>query len=735
MSADPATDALGRAFALSREGRHDEALALVDALLARAPREPRAHALRARVLALRGDAAAASEAVALALALDADCAPALVERAALARAAGDRETAVAALRRLVAVAPGQPAFWFDLGVLCDELGRAADAAAALDRALALALGHAEARLKRANLDVAAGRHEAAAAGYRQCLALRPGWYDALANLGETLLALGRGEDALAAWRHAAQAAPDNARAWDGMARAAKAAGRAADLLLARERCAKLDGGAAAWGLLGAELARGGDLPASRAAFLRAIEVDPRYLPARWAAFQYPADGVRADPAAAEAFRRQWHEGVAWFEAADLDARQPEELVACITLATEFEVHYLGDPMREAQRRYGALLERMMNIAFAGRGVPARAPRSDARRRIGFCSGMMRSHTVTKLFATMPAALDRARFDVRCFHVSDLVNAGTEAWRRHADVFVHGERDLAWWVDTLRAHDLDVLVFPDIGMHPIVQGLASMRFAPVQAMLWGHPQTSGRSTIDWFLTSDAMEAPDGERFYTERLLRLPGLGTACPPPSIEPLVPPEIAARDPDGVHFFVAQQAVKLTPVHDEAFARIAVALPVARFHFVPSPHASVRAALRRRLAARFAARGLDFDRHCGLYRYVSEAEFIGTGANCDVNLDSIGWSGGNTTLEILWHHTPTVTLPCELMRARHTMAMLQLLELPQLVARDLDDYVRIAVGLGRSPDLRAELRGLIAERKHRLYDDHAVWRAFAAFIDGVSGD
>jgi predicted O-linked N-acetylglucosamine transferase (SPINDLY family) len=98
------------------------------------------------------------------------------------------------------------------------------------------------------------------------------------------------------------------------------------------------------------------------------------------------------------------------------------------------------------------------------------------------------------------------------------------------------------------------------------------------------------------------------------------------------------------------------------------------------------------------------------------------------VNLDSIGWSGGNTTLEILWFGTPTVTLPGRTMRTRHTAAMLQLLELPQLIARDLDHYVDIAVALGRSPDFRAEMRGLIEARKHRLYDDRAVVAALESW-------
>lgn len=108
--------------------------------------------------------------------------------------------------------------------------------------------------------------------------------------------------------------------------------------------------------------------------------------------------------------------------------------------------------------------------------------------------------------------------------------------------------------------------------------------------------------------------------------------------------------------------------------------------------------------------------------------QFLGLLRAGQINLDSIGWSGGNTTLEALWFDTPTVTLPGRSMRTRHTAAMLRLLELPQLIASDLEDYLRIAIELGRSADLRAQLAALIAQRKHRLYDDRAVVAALEAF-------
>ena len=61
------------------------------------------------------------------------------------------------------------------------------------------------------------------------------------------------------------------------------------------------------------------------------------------------------------------------------------------------------------------------------------------------------------------------------------------------------------------------------MHQYVQVLASLRHAPVQATTWGHPVTSGMSTIDFFLSADEFEPPDADAHYTETLIRLPRMG--------------------------------------------------------------------------------------------------------------------------------------------------------------------------------------------------------------------
>ncbi|MBI5628333.1 MAG: hypothetical protein HY953_05395 [Candidatus Rokubacteria bacterium] len=60
-------------------------------------------------------------------------------------------------------------------------------------------------------------------------------------------------------------------------------------------------------------------------------------------------------------------------------------------------------------------------------------------------------------------------------------------------------------------------------------------------------------------------------------------------------------------------------------------------------------------------------------------------------------------------------------------------------IARDPEDYVRIALRLGLDPEYRAERQAEVRERSARLYEDPQVLREFErvfteAFPDAVLG-
>jgi tetratricopeptide (TPR) repeat protein len=124
---------------LRKEGRHDEALAVLDRVVAKDPANIAAWLERGYTLeALRSDAAA-GDCYARALALDPKLAPALGKLADLAAKKGDKEEAARQAGRALAIDPLQPAATFALAAIEIEARDGAAAEARLSRLLAAAL--------------------------------------------------------------------------------------------------------------------------------------------------------------------------------------------------------------------------------------------------------------------------------------------------------------------------------------------------------------------------------------------------------------------------------------------------------------------------------------------------------------------------------------------------------------------------------------------------------------------
>jgi protein O-GlcNAc transferase len=75
------------------------------------------------------------------------------------------------------------------------------------------------------------------------------------------------------------------------------------------------------------------------------------------------------------------------------------------------------------------------------------------------------------------------------------------------------------------------------------------------------------------------------------------------------------------------------------------------------------------------------------------------------------------------------VTMACEMMRGRHTAAILELMDIRATTARTIDEYVSIAGVLGRDRAKRNELSAEIADKKHRIYCDRTCIAALETFL------
>ena len=459
----------------------------------------------------------------------------------------------------------------------------------------------------------------------------------------------------------------------------------------------------------------------------ARERDPGFLAARWLGFQYPLDPSPASETEQQAYLQRWREGLRWFESQDF--RRPgmaAQVWGCVGSATPFYLHYLEDAVPE-MRRYGRLVARMMAALDPGL---APWPLRQGRRRIAVVSAHFREHTVARLFLPLFEGLDRERFEV---HFLDL-EPGAAEWQarlnaagtRHA-----GPRPAPQWRALLAALQPDVIVYPEIGMHPMHQGLAALRLAPVQACLWGHPVTTGLPTIDYALVPDALEPRDATEHYHEALVRLPGLGhgLAPAPPRAPGEAPEGVRRAGPDDLEILCAQAAFKLLPAQDAVFARILRALPQARLHLTPLVGEEHIADLRARMRPAFEREGVDMDTRVLTHALMPLERFQALAAACDFGLDTLGWSGGMSALDLLPQGLPIVAVEGPTMRSRQTAALLRWLDASELIARDAADMVRIAQRLGSEAELRERLRIRLRERAPSLYASTDTQRAFAEFL------
>jgi len=135
------------------------------------------------------------------------------------------------------------------------------------------------------------------------------------------------------------------------------------------------------------------------------------------------------------------------------------------------------------------------------------------------------------------------------------------------------------------------------------------------------------------------------------------------------------------------------------------------------------------RLIAAFAEAGLDAERYCRFLAPMSMTRFAGVSRIADVFLDSLEWSGCNSTLEALAWDLPVVTMAGDLMRGRHSAAILTVLGVPELIADCPERFVELATELGRDGARRRALTTRIARDKRKLYADRACIEGLASYL------
>jgi len=608
-----------------------------------------------------------------------------------------------------------------------------------------------------------GRYQEALVHFEQAAALTPS-ARAFNNSGIALLALERREDAARAFEQALSLDPRYALASYNLARIHSTSDPELAFTYLQASVQADASNADAWLLLGDLLRRRKDYAGAMRAINLAIERAPQRATAWTARASLLAEMDEEDRARGE-FNAAWsrfpgdvraglgacltlphvysshahleesrasyaaglerlHEGAGRFIIADAQSALIE------SRWTNFYLAYQGRDDRALQRRYGQFQRRILERAAPGFFEPRpRAPRE--RLRVGFLGHYFYNCVVGRYFASWITRLDASRFEKFVYYTNAWVADDTRAIASAAATFRHvAGRPLAAIARQVIADEIDVLVYPEVGMHPDICAFAAMRLAPVQCMAWGHPTTSGSTQMDWYLSCEAMEPKGAEDHYSERLALLPGLGTHYDLPVVRGDPSRDEFGLPHDRTLYLAPQSLFKMHPDNDALIARILAQDPRGIVVMFESQHERSTRAFRARLNEALAAAGVRADRVRMLKPDLQHAAYLRLNAVCDVMLDSMHWSGGNTSIDAIAAGLPIVTLPGSLMRGRQSAAMLEAMGLSELVVADTETYVTNAIELGRDRERRTEVSRRITGGRDAIFGRDEPVRALEAFLD-----
>jgi protein O-GlcNAc transferase len=680
------------------------------------------------------------------------------------------EDAAELIGHAVALAPNFAEAHNDHGVILAAKGEVTEASACFQRAVTLKPGYVEARNNLGHalralgrLDEAIGHFEhvtrthprsawahfnlamafnqqgqalRAATHYQRAVALAPDLIDAHVNLGAVLQGLGRLDEALVHGERAVALRPDGAGARNNLGNVLRALGRLDEAIAQYDKAVALDPNfSMAHYNRGMALRGQGKITPAMASFERAVALRPDFLEAEFAACMAELP-VLYGQASEIAQRRAAYRARLARLCADVDhAGTPARLADAVGSHQPFYLAYQGHDDRDLQASYGGMVGRIMAARFAAQLLPP-SPGPNEPVRLGVVSGFFRQHSNWKIpIKGWIGQLDRMRFRVFGYHTGAERDAETGAAAALCDRFVQGPLSLDAWRQAIADDAPHVLIYPEIGMDPVAAQLAAQRLAPVQCASWGHPVTSGFPAIDYFISSELMEPPEGQTHYSEQLVRLPNLSIYYEPPVVRPVAidRSDLGLRS-TAIVYWCCQSLPKYLPQFDAVFARIAREVGDCQFTFIEfSGGRHVTDVFQARLERAFAAVGLQAANHCVVLPRLEQDRFVAAIGQCDILLDSIGWSGCNSTLESLAHDRPIVTLTGDLMRGRHSSAILAMMGIRETTARTVDDYIAIAIELGRNATWRADLGGKIRDNKYRVVRDRSCITALEAFLDRVA--
>lgn len=353
-------------------------------------------------------------------------------------------------------------------------------------------------------------------------------------------------------------------------------------------------------------------------------------------------------------------------------------------------------------------------------------KSGKKIKIAFISSHFYRHTISKLMAGLITHLNSDIFEVYTLYTGEKIDLQTQILSQETEHFHHLSRDLEKARQTIARFELDILFYCDIGMDTFTYFLAFSRLATLQCVTWGHPVTTGIPTMDYFFSSLKLETDENpQQHYSEKLIVMKQLIPFFYCPELKESSHRADFNLPDDKTLYYCPQTLYKFHPIFDDMLKDILLQDKEGRLILLEGKAGLHASLLKQRL-------------HKTMPEVIDQIIFLPSQPQdkffqllelCDVILDSYPYGGGNSSYEAFAFGKPIITLPTQLLSGRITYSIYQQMEIEDCIASDQEDYINLALKLGRSPGLRQSISQKILAAHSKIFENQLAIKEFEEIL------
>lgn len=398
------------------------------------------------------------------------------------------------------------------------------------------------------------------------------------------------------------------------------------------------------------------------------------------------------------------------------------------ITRQFTEHYQNKDFNSVETPRTHLLwcaDESLNIKvlskFAHANFPARVPNytypiNDASKRkirIGFISYDYREHATSHLALGLlrHANYDRFEYYAYCTSWDDSSALRRDILNRFTKVKIISNKSDKESADIINADHIDILVDFNGLTEGTKMGALAYKPAPIQISYLGFPGTSGGSYIDYIFADDYTLPSDRNALYPEKIIRIP--------PTYQmndydakwlphkALLSKTNLPKDKLVIGMF--NNVNKITSVTWACWMSILSELNDAVLWILePSESAKVNLLQAAKL------HGISSEKIIFAPKLKVEEHFARLQL-CDFVLDPWPYGGHTTTADALFCNVPVIALEGNNFASRVSGGLLIAAGLKQLIAKDIDSYIQLAIALAKNKDQLSSIKMHLSRHKRAL--------------------